>query len=163
MEIKNKKLFITILSAFLLLFSVNQALAICEGPLVPCGREGTPACTLCHLFQLLNNILEFILTCITPLMTILMFTAAGIMFMLSHMEMLPMDIFSQAKGAITAVIVGLFITFIAWVFLNTFLTIVGIAEWTGLQKWWEIECVPSSGYNNENTDFLCIDIDTVIL
>jgi len=29
---------------------------------------------------------------------------------------------------------------LAWVFLNTFFDYIGVAEWTGLGSWWQIDC-----------------------
>ncbi len=131
---------------FLIIFLLSlpvQIYAICEGPIVPCGAEGMPACTLCHLFELLNNILEFFLTCLVPLTALFMIVLGGAMFILSRLEIVPINIFSQAKQIVTAVFVGLVIIFSSWVFLNTFLTVIGVAEWTGLgDNWWEITCSP---------------------
>ncbi len=145
-----KKIFLTTFLVFLL-FSLNpiSVQAICEGPLVPCGRPGKPACNLCHIFELLNNILKFFLTCLVPITVVLMITIAGFMFIVAHFggaEMLAGEqkggpaLLSQGKKAITAVVIGFIIIFASWVFLNTFLTAIGIAEWTGLEAWWEIKC-----------------------
>ncbi len=132
---KNLLIIILILSIFP--FSTQ---AICEGPIVPCGREGTPPCTLCHLFELLDNILRFIITCLVPIVSVLMFTIGGVLFILSQFDIVSLGIFIKAKGTVTAVVVGLVVIFIAWVFLNLFLSTIGIAEWTGLGSWWEITC-----------------------
>ncbi len=138
-----------LLTLLVFLFSANQALAICQGPLVPCGGADNP-CQFCDLFVLLNNIFEFLMTCLTPIVAALMLVIAGLMFMISHFseaELLPggtkggPQLFSKAKKAITAVVIGLAIIFIAYVFLNTFLDFIGVAEWTGLKTgWWDIKC-----------------------
>jgi hypothetical protein len=135
-----KKLILTniLISLSLLPF---QALAFCDAPIVPCGRFGTPRCNLCHIFELLSNALEFVITCLVPVVAVIMLVAGGTMFMLSRMEAVSVDIFTQAKGAVTAVVIGLIILFGAWVFLNTFLSTIGLAEWTGLGNWWEIQCI----------------------
>jgi len=46
----------------------------------------------------------------------------------------------KGKDIIKAVIFGLIIIFAAWVILNTFLSSMGVAQWTGLQNWWEFKC-----------------------
>ena len=142
-----------ILLIFLLLvliFFPFQTQAGCEGPLVPCGLSedspNTPGinerdpCRLCHLFALLDNVLRFILTCLVPIVAVLMLTVGGVLFILSQFDIVSLGIFVKAKGTVTAVVVGLVVIFIAWVLLNLFLSTVGIAEWTGLGSWWEITC-----------------------
>ena len=154
-----KKTFLTILLVSILFPFYAQA--GCEGPLVPCGRccelmsingmclvpcdgvepvESADRCTLCHLFVLLDNILRFILTCLVPLVAVLMLTIGGLLFVLSQFDIVSLGIFVQAKGIITAVVVGLVIVFASYIFLNTFLLTIGMAEWTGLKTWWIIKC-----------------------
>ena len=134
-----KKIF---LIAFLTLFSLSSsAQAICEGPLVPCGRSGTLDCGFCHIFELLSNILAFILTCLAPIMAALMLIVGGFYFLTAGTSPAAL---SKAKGVVTAVVVGLVIVFASWVFLNTFMTSIGLADWSGvgtdLTNWWEIRC-----------------------
>jgi hypothetical protein len=122
-----------------------SALAICEGPIVPCGRDlnnngridAGEQCQFCHIFTLINNILGFILTCLTPIIAGLMLVLGGIYMLTAGPSPERM---SQAKSIITAVVIGLVIIFLAWVFLNTFLDAIGVAEWTGLGTWWKIKC-----------------------
>ncbi|MCK4823240.1 hypothetical protein KA005_46225, partial [bacterium] len=86
--------------------------------------------------------LRFIITCLVPIVAVLMFTIGGVLFILSQFDIVSVDIFSKAKGTVTAVVVGLVIIFVSWVFLNVFLSTIGIAEWTGLGSWWRITCGP---------------------
>ena len=77
-----EKVFLIILLASALI--PFQAQAGCEGPLVPCGlSEDSPntsginerdPCRICHLFALLDNILRFIITCLVPIIAVLMLT-----------------------------------------------------------------------------------------
>lgn len=124
----------------ILLFSLlipSQIFAICEGNLVPCGREGTPPCNLCHIFELINNILSFVLTCLVPIVGAIMLVWGGFYFLSAGAN--PDDV-KKAQRIIWAVVIGIVIIFIAWVFLNTFLSSIGVVEWTGLEDWWKIEC-----------------------
>ena len=133
MRLMNKKSLI-ILLLFVLLVPI-QSFAGCEGPIVPCSGAN---CRLCHIFVLLNNVLAFILTCLVPIAATIMLVWGGFYFLGSGAK--PDDI-SRAKGIVTAVVIGLVIIFVAWVFLNTFLTSIGVAEWTGLEEgWWNIRC-----------------------
>ena len=144
-----KKIILT-LTLLTVIFFPFQTMAICEGPIVPCGLSedspNTPGinesepCTLCHLFALLDNILRFMLTCLAPIIAVLMLTMGGVLIILSQLDIVSISIFSQAKSIITAVIIGLVIIFASWVFLNAFLSTIGIADWTGLGTWWQINC-----------------------
>jgi len=121
-----------------------QSFAGCEGPIVP---PCAPTCGFCDLFDLLENILAFVLTCLVPIVGTIMLVWGGFTFLSAGTS--PGKI-EQAKNIITAVVIGIVIIFVAWVFLNTFLTSIGVAEWTGLVDdteteeveagWWKIEC-----------------------
>lgn len=51
------------------------------------------------------------------------------------------DKIKEARRIVGAAVIGLVIIFVAWAFLNTFLTSIGVAEWTGLEEgWWDIQC-----------------------
>jgi type IV secretory pathway VirB2 component (pilin) len=133
----NKKLVSEFFLVFALLFLAGQALAICTGPLVPCGQEGNP-CQFCHLFVLFDNIIKFVLTCFAPIVAVLMIVIAGLLFIFSSGRP---EIFAQAKSIITAVVIGLVIIFIAWLLVNLFFSVIGVESWTGLQSgWFKINC-----------------------
>ncbi|XOB40254.1 MAG: pilin [Candidatus Nealsonbacteria bacterium] len=132
----NKIPFITFLMVLSLFLFPFQTQAICEGQIVPCGGSGNP-CTFCHIFVLLNNILSFILTCLAPIISGLMLMIGGFYFLAAGPS--PEKV-TQAKSILTATIIGLVIILASWVFLNTFLTGIGVAEWTGLGTWWKIQC-----------------------
>ncbi len=126
----------------ILLFSLlipGQIFAFCDvGSLVPCGTSDTPTCGFCHIFVLINNILSFVLTCLTPVVGTVMLVLGGFMFFLAAESPGKID---DAKKIIKAVVIGIVIIFLAWVFLNSFLTSIGVSEWTGLgEGWWKIKC-----------------------
>jgi len=134
-----RKIFLITLLLFLFLVPIStQAAIICDvPPLVPCGRTGTTDCKFCHIFELLNNIIVYILTCLTPIIAALMMVIGGFYLLIAGASP---ELFSQAKSIITAAVIGLVIIFVSWVFLNTFLDMIGVAEWTGLGTWWKIKC-----------------------
>jgi len=134
-----RKIFLITLLLFLFLVPIStQAAIICDvPPLVPCGRAGTPDCQFCHIFVLINNILNYILTCLTPIIAALMMVIGGFYLLIAGGSP---ELFSRAKSIVTAAVIGLVIIFVSWVFLNTFLDMIGVAEWTGLGTWWKIEC-----------------------
>ena len=116
------------------LFPANQVLADCGGPIVPCGGQGQPDCQFCHIFVLIANIINFILTCLTPVIGGLMLIIGGLYLLTAGIN--PQSL-NRAKSVITAAIIGIVIIFIAWILLNTLLGFMGIQEWTGLGNWWE--------------------------
>lgn len=143
-----------LITCLLLIVVPSVTYAICEGPLVPCGIdldgdgiiEDEEQCTLCHLFVLANNIFEFFLTCIVPIVSVFMFISGGFLLMVSRagipgIEAGGANLFQQGKNILTALVAGIVIIFISWAILNTFLQMIGVAEWTGLAKgWWQITC-----------------------
>jgi len=157
----NKKLFSTILSIFLLIPSFSYA--ICEGNIVPCGQDldgdgeiewevnkdgqkqdfdgdghyDLEICQFCHIFELANNIIVYLMTCLAPIVSGVMLILGGFYFMIAGVDPGKMQ---TAKNIVTAAIVGLVVMFIAWILLNTFLSSMGIATWTGLDSWWEFKC-----------------------
>jgi len=136
-KFKIKKFLPTVILVFFFLSLAGQILAICEGSLVPCGGTSQPTCQFCHIFVLINNIISFILTCLAPIVAGLMLVIGGLYLLAAGPS--PEKV-SQAKSIITAAVIGIVIIFVAWVFLNTFLDAIGVAEWTGLKTWWEIKC-----------------------
>ncbi|MCD6402518.1 hypothetical protein J7L36_01530 [bacterium] len=115
------------------------------GGLVPCGTIDDPntpedesqPCQLCHLFVMINRIVEFVLTNLVPPIAILMLVVGGTIWLTSGGN--PEQV-ASGKKLITSVVIGLIIIFGSWIFLSTFLQIIGVAEWTGLKTWWEIKC-----------------------
>ncbi len=117
---------------------------------MPCGGAGEPPCQLCHLFVMLDSVLDFIILRLTPIVAVLMLVISGVMFMVANFsgaEMLPggaqggPQLLSQAKKTLTAAAFGLVIIFSAWIIINTFLGFIGVNTWTGLESgWWQINC-----------------------
>jgi hypothetical protein len=147
-----KKIFLIIFFLFLPFFPF-----FLEAGLVPCGTEDDPSteidesqpCQLCHFFVLFKNIIDFLLFKIVPVLAILMLVIGGLMFILAYLspgEVLPTGekggpkLLIQAKKLINSVIFGLIIIFAGWLIVNTFFQIIGVAEWTGLENWWQIPC-----------------------
>jgi len=116
--------------------------------LVPCGKEVTVNgekmvihCQFCHFFVMAKGILDFVLKMVF-VVAVLMIVIAGIMYIIAPIgeEAGIPKLFPQAKGIITAVVIGLVIIFGAWIFVNTFFMLIGVQEWTGLREWFKINC-----------------------
>jgi hypothetical protein len=154
--VANKKILHVSLTIFLiavvffpLIVSAGQYLAdghpVTYEGLVPCGKkvmvygvEVEIPCQLCHFFVMIKNVLDFLLlppTGVVFLVGVLMLVVAGLMFVFGNV-MTPGDpkVFTDSRRIMSAAIVGLLIIFGAWLFVNVFFTIIGVAEWTGLRK-----------------------------
>jgi len=123
-----------ILSLLVLMMFPGQSQA---AGLVPCGGTGQSACNVCFVFVLINNIIHWVLYVLTPMVAVLMFIVGGMYFLVAAGNP---ALFTKAKSILMAATIGLVIIFVAWVFLNTFLSFIGVAQWTGLQNWWQISC-----------------------
>ena len=132
-KIKNKNPILLTALLFLFLFSASPVLAFCQGGLVPCGQSGNP-CNFCHIFVLVANVVNYVLTCLVPIVAALMIIIGGLYLLIAGPSP---EKLSKAKAVLTAAIIGLFIIFLSWVFINTLLSFMGINEWTGLGTWWD--------------------------
>lgn len=118
--------------------SSSYALAAClisdpcpqEG-LVPCGTIGCP-CQLCHLFVMFQRIYQFALMDIVFPLAVLMIVASGAMFYISGNNP---GWRTRAISVLRTTVIGLVLIFSAYIVVNTFFTLIGVQEWTGLQTW----------------------------
>jgi len=131
---KMKNLLIVIISGSLIfpLFSLAAGLVPCGGP------PPEEPCQLCHLFVLLDTIVDFVLfKIILPLATLLL-VLGGILFIFNAEN--PENV-TKGKAILTSVVIGLIIIFAAWLIINSFVMLIGVSEWTGLREgWFQIEC-----------------------
>lgn len=125
-----------ILPILLLAFLLLPLFVGAQEGLVPCGQEGNP-CQLCHLFQLINNILNWVLFVFIPVIAPIFIVIGGIYILVARGNP---GTYTQGRSVLTATVVGLIIVYTAWVLLNTVLTSLGVASWTGLGTWWQIQC-----------------------
>jgi len=131
---------ITILVILLALLILPQA---ASAGLVPCGTSEHPEkCNLCHFFKLLQNIIRYA--------SILILASAGLFIVIGGMIILSSagspDRISGGKRMITYSIIGILITFGAWIIINTVMNALvkepgqpGAIPW----PWNRIQCVPT--------------------
>ncbi|MDP4009268.1 MAG: peptidoglycan DD-metalloendopeptidase family protein [bacterium] len=105
--------------------------------LVPCGGTNQPPCDLCHVFSLLNNILNFIFFRVVPPIAVVLIMIGGFFWFLAAGD--PAKV-KQGKDVFSAVVIGLILIYGAWIFVSTSLTWMGVAQWTGLGSWWQVDC-----------------------
>ena len=163
-----RKVFPIFTILFLLLsvvpLTTNAGIVQCGGfNINPDGSVGSkqPDCGFCDIFKLINNIIIFFLVpspsvnngfAAVPLLATLFILIGGFYILLVGGS--PTEIFKdtgakgnivalkKGKDIITAVVIGLLVVYIAWVVVNSLLTFLGVAEWTGLLSWWDIKCGP---------------------
>jgi len=139
-----KKIFLIIF--LITLFSLP--LVSLSAGLVPCGRTDSGAtaeerqpCTFCHLFVMIDRVLDFLLFKIVPVLAALMIAIGGFMYIFAFGKP---EMISQAKRLFTAIAIGLLIIYGAWVLINTFFAMIGLSDFglklTGPDKWFIINC-----------------------
>jgi hypothetical protein len=120
---------------------------IYEG-LVPCGKEVSVngvdqfvSCQLCHLFVMLQAIIDFVLVYIVFPIATLLLVVGGVMFFAYAENPQKAE---QAKALLTATIVGLLIIFSAWLVIGLFFTAIGLSDFalqfTGPDNWFTVNC-----------------------
>ncbi|MCD6528393.1 hypothetical protein J7K44_02025 [bacterium] len=125
-----------------LLLPFTQVLA---AGLVPCGGKGEAPCQLCHFFLMFDCIVRFVLFRIIPPLATLMLVFGGAKFLLASENPQQAE---QGKKIITTVVIGLIIIYGAWLLIGMFFSIIGVAEWTGLKSWYQLDIpCPHPGWN----------------
>lgn len=117
------------------------------GGLVPCDRncddpltqnfDESAHCAFCHFFYLLQKIIDWIMLTVAPLIATLLIVFGGFLLLASRGN--PGQT-ATGKRVIIWTLLGYAVILIAWVLVNTFLTGLGLEEWTGINAWWELTC-----------------------
>jgi len=97
----------------------NNALA---AGIVPCGLGDKPDCDVCHLYQGIRNVMNFLLRDIGLPVLVIALLAGGIIWLTSGGSL---NKITQGKSIILYAILGLFLAFAAWVIVNTILDTLG--------------------------------------
>ena len=112
---------ILILSSLLLtgLIGANLVTAgFVTDPIVPC----TDDCTLCDLWHLASNIINFLSFNLAIPMAILLFVAAGVIFLISGGSE---EKVALARSIFTNTVIGLVIIFCSWMLIDTLIKSIG--------------------------------------
>jgi len=99
-------------------------------PLVPCGLTDNgplPRCTLCHFFEMLRRVYQFILFMVIPPLAALIIAIGGFMYIVGGTGRGGPELISQAKKLFVAVAIGMVIAYGSWVIINLFLEILGFS------------------------------------
>lgn len=85
----------------------------------------------CHLFVLLDNIIDFILFQLNILITICLFVYIGVLYYFGGDESAKI---TRAQITFKSMMIGLFIMYGAWLFITLFLNVIGVAKWVGFEN-----------------------------
>jgi hypothetical protein len=123
-----------------------------KGHLVPCGRktydsetdnDETAECTLCHLFLLLKNIFDLVLSLVI-IVSILFITIGGVIYIVSTGNS---TLTGVAKNIIKKTLTGFALMLVGWLIVFTLLSFLSAGDegmvGTG-GKWYEFSCDESS-------------------
>ena len=97
-------------------------------PLVPCGRSDTEPCTICHLWQLISNVINFLIYDIAVPGGVILIVIAGVIFITSTGNE---ERIKLAKKIIYNTVLGLVIVFTAWLIIDTLLKSIAADEFWG--------------------------------
>jgi len=93
--------------------------------------EVTMTCQFCHIFVMIDGIIDFLLIKIVPPLAIFMIVIGGIMFYFGGAKP---SLLAQAKRLISGVIIGLALIYGSYLLVGTFLSVLGVADWTTLGR-----------------------------
>lgn len=123
-----------------------SSISVCYEGLIPCGlgksiwikanvkkgkcdggthRPQGTSCQFCHFFVMINNIVTFFLIHIIPYVAILMICIGGLFFYFGGVNP---NSFKLGKQLLIGVVIGLILIYGAYIFVNSFLNILGITE-----------------------------------
>lgn len=130
--------------------SIGATSTVTYDGLVPCGKivsvgaaTTTIACQFCHFFVMFDAFLDFLIFKLVFPIAVLMLVIGGLMYVGAILEVMPggFQTLTQAKNILGSVFIGLLIILSAWLLINLFFQLIGVAGWTGLtQNWWRINC-----------------------
>jgi len=112
----------------------------CKPGLVPCGRicdvSSTPyredqPCTVCHLVLMMQLIMDFLFK-IAAVVAAFFIAASGTMYIVSAGRP---ELLSLSKTTFKTTLLGFILVFIAWVLVNTILTMFGYIDPLGDGNW----------------------------
>jgi len=116
------------LLSVLILFGIFSANLVLAAGLVPCGTSETEDCTLCDLWRLGSNIINFISFNLAIPLGAFLFVVAGAIFLTSGGSEKNVE---WAKTIFTNTVVGLVIIYLSWLFIDTLLKTIAKGEFVG--------------------------------
>ena len=147
---------VLIFSSAVLLWAAFPFSASAQG-LVPCGTSANPTpCQPCHIFALIQNILNFLWWYISIPIATLMLAYGGFLLMLPSLGSGSPPMLAKGRKILKNTVIGVLIIFFAWLFVDTIIKVIagqGLASGTpaliprrlglspgNLGPWNEVEC-----------------------
>lgn len=113
--------------------------------LVPCGRSGQPACTLCHFIIGFQGLINFGMKIVVYLAMTMIFIS-GVLYILVFTDE---GLVKRAKDMLTGTLVGFAFVVLGWLIINVTLWVLSANVSMGqstTSKWYEIKCDPTSNF-----------------
>lgn len=124
-------------NSFPSLISVQEEQGLVPCDLTPGGPHGH-VCAFCDLFVLADNIIDFLLLRIIPVLAALLIALGGFMYIIGRGSP---DELARVKKLFTSVGIGLLIIYGAWLIVFSFLFVFGGVAWEGFgEGWWVVYC-----------------------
>jgi hypothetical protein len=103
----------------------------------PSGKGFVP-CTFCHIFVMIDGIVDFILLRLVPPVATIVLIAGGVSFYFASGSP---ERANKAKAILTSAIIGLVIIYTSWIIINEVFNMAGLASWVGFGSgWFQINC-----------------------
>jgi len=135
-NIFNKILFISLL-LFLISLPLSPQIGLADtrgGGFVNCGGVDNP-CEMSDFLITIHKVLDFAIYTLAPIFVVMMVVIGGLYIFASAGN--PGQV-GKGKTIIKNALIGYLIVLGAWLILNIVLSLIGVAEWTGLRTWYEI-------------------------
>jgi hypothetical protein len=98
--------------------------------------EVTMTCQFCHLFVMIDGIIDYFLGTIVPPVAILIIVIGGVMFYFAGANPAMLQ---RAKSLIKGVLIGIALIYGSYLIVGTFLSILGVADVSGLSDWAKLD------------------------
>ena len=144
-----KKFLLISILVLLVVPTFVYAIDIPGWPLVPCGlSQDNPAtsinekksCGRCDLFQLLKNLIDFVVGGLMPPLAVLLFVWAGFLILLSGANP---GLYAQGQTIFKTTFYGIIILLSAWMITNTLILSIG-AKYNTAGNWWQFTCTETA-------------------
>lgn len=94
--------------------------------LVPCGTSSTQPCTVCDIFILVQNVINFIVESLVMPLAVLFLLYGGILMLLPGFGgEKSVSMYQRGKKVLTNTVIGIIIVFLAWLAIDTVIKILG--------------------------------------
>src|SRR3990167_8381227 len=155
-----KKFLLISILVLLVVPTFVYAIDIPGWPLVPCGlSQDNPAtsinekksCGRCDLFQLLKNLIDFVVGGLMPPLAVLLFVWAGFLILLSGANP---GLYAQGQTIFKNTFYGIMILLSAWMITNTLILSVG-AKYNNAGNWWQFTCTEPAPVSPPTFKYSC--------